>query len=172
MIDVDAVNSAPKDPANLDMRLKGVNATIDAEGDTRAVDQARQDLGPNAKLSEVMRRAQDIKLGRGADQGASESRPGKPTLPSEHESEGEAARRGSPGELSKMPFLRRQLQSLEARVEHAATTGERMKLVEQIRDVEDQIKALEGKPVEKVAERSPEDVQKKQTRKMGQPRSE
>ena len=171
-IDVDAVNSAPKDPANLDMRLKGVNATIDAEGDTRAVDQARQDLGPNAKLSEVMRRAQDIKLGRGADQGASESRPGKPTLPSEHESEGEAARRGSPGELSKMPFLRRQLQSLEARVEHAATTGERMKLVEQIRDVEDQIKALEGKPVEKVAERSPEDVQKKQTRKMGQPRSE
>lgn len=156
--------------ADLDARLKGVNATINAEGDTSAVDQARSELGQNAKLSDVMRRAQEIKLDKGASQGGSEHRPGRPVL----QESAEAKERAEYEKVSKkeVPYLRRQLQSLEARLEHAPDTGARMKLVEEIRLVQDKIYAAEGRPVDEVRERTPEDVQTKQTRKMGQPRNE
>lgn len=156
--------------ADLDARLKGVNATINAEGDTSAVDQARSELGQNAKLSDVMRRAQEIKLDKGASQGGSEHRPGRPVL----QESAEAKERAEYEKVSKkeVPYLRRQLQSLEARLEHAPDTGARMKLVEEIRLVQDKIYAAEGRPVDEVTERTQEDVQRKQTRKMGQPRNE
>src|SRR5208337_1347185 len=103
--------------ADLDARLKGVNATINAEVDTSAVDQARSELGQNAKLSDVMRRAQEIKLDKGASQGGSEHRPGRPVL----KESAEAKERAEYEKVSKKedPYLRRQLQSLEARLEHA-----------------------------------------------------
>ncbi len=156
---------------DLDQRLSHVNAGIDAKGDSAAVDRARQELGPDAKLSAVMRRAQEIKAEKGATQGTSEQRPGKPAL---SESAEMRERRGEAALTPRdnVPALRRQLQSLKARIEHAKTTGERMKMVEELRLVEDKLLAAEGKPLGEVGERSEEEIERKKTRKMGQPRSE
>ena len=156
---------------DLDARLANVNAGIDAKGDSAAVDRARQELGPGAKLTDVMRRAQEIKAEKGAGQGTSEQHPGTPVLA---ESAEMRERRGEAALTKKdnIPALRRQLSSLKARLPHAEDTGARMKMVEEIRLIEDKLLAAEGKGEINVSERGQEEIERKKTRKMGQPREE
>jgi hypothetical protein len=147
----------PGTGADLDARLKNVNSTIDAEGDTAAFRQAQTELGSDAKASAVMRKAQDIKLSKGKAQGLSENRPGKPTLgdtPMRDPQLAEEVRkqRGRASEVQKkypvsgtdIPGLRRRLGKLKQMKEEYLASGS-----PKVDEVNDEIEAIEAELAKK-----------------------
>lgn len=76
------------------------------------------------------------------------------------------------GEPDPSVALNAQLQNARQKWAFAKTTGDRMKAVEEIRDTQDKLYDLQGKKLDPVKERSPEEIEQQKTRKMGQPRSD